>query len=67
MHGAMRYLGRGSFVAAALIGLCFTAPDKARADSAGCTAVNGFSLSFNAGDAPGPVFTPPARSLPAIR
>jgi hypothetical protein len=33
-------------------------PDKAQADSPGCTAVNGFSLSFNAGDAPGPIFTP---------
>lgn len=58
MHSAIRYAGRGLFAAAALTGLCLVAPDQARADSAGCTAVNGFSLSFNAGDAPGPVFTP---------
>jgi autotransporter-like protein len=58
MHGVMRGVGRGLVAAAALTGLGFLAPDQAQAQSPGCTAVNGFSLSFNAGDAPGPIFTP---------
>jgi hypothetical protein len=58
MLGVMRHVGRGAFAAAALMGLCFIVPEEAAAQSAGCTAVNGFSLSFNAGDAPGPVLTP---------
>jgi hypothetical protein len=58
MHSAMRHVARSLVAALALIGLWFSVPDKAQADSPGCTAVNGFSLSFNAGDAPGPIFTP---------
>jgi hypothetical protein len=53
MHSAMRHVARSLVAAPALIGLWFSVPDKAQADSPGCTAVNGFSLSFNAGDAPG--------------
>jgi hypothetical protein len=42
----MRYVARGLLAAAALTGVWLVTPDKAQADSAGCTAVNGFSTSF---------------------
>ena len=46
MNGVMRYVARGLLAAAALTSVWLVTPDKAQADSAGCTAVNGFSTSF---------------------
>ena len=50
MRDAMGYVCRGLFTAVALAGLWLVAPDKAKADSPGCTAVNGFSVRFAAED-----------------
>jgi hypothetical protein len=50
MGGAMRCVCRGLLAAVALAGLWFAIPDKAKADSSGCTAVNGFAVNFNLGD-----------------
>jgi hypothetical protein len=47
MNGAMRYVARGLLAAAALTGVWLVTPNKAQADSAGCTAVNGFITGFS--------------------
>ncbi|HEY4166831.1 MAG TPA: autotransporter outer membrane beta-barrel domain-containing protein [Reyranella sp.] len=44
----MRFVARGLLAAAAVTGVWFATPNQAQADSAGCTAVNGFNVSFAA-------------------
>ena len=50
MHGVMRYVSRGLFVAAALTGVWFTVPVEAQAQSAGCSVINGFTVTFAQND-----------------